>query len=415
MRWRPLTLVVVVTAVGAAGTIAVAAAMGMPPRDVAHIALFLVPAAVVTVASAAFAGPLLARSPTRHRLVAIGLLGTVVALTNLVVLTRFTFVNDHDASVVGALLAYAAGAGVAAALAVARTSAVAIERLGGTAARLGAGDLDARVGPLDADAELATLARTLDDMAGRLQASLARERELEARRRDLITAASHDLRTPLSSLRAMVDAIADGVVDDPPSLRRYITHMRTSVESLVALVDDLFELAQLDAGVIERETERVLLRDVVRDAVAACEPHVADKAINLTEQLNGHDELLCSPYLARVLQNLLTNAIRHTPTDGAVRVYADTSDVGLQLVVEDTGEGIEEGSLGQVFEPFWRADPARSSDGAGLGLTLAKRIVESLGGRIDAASEPGVGSRFAVVVPAIGEARPVTSGDPTSS
>lgn len=399
MSWRALSLVVAVTAVGAAGTIAIAAAMGMPPTDVAHIALFLLPAAAVTVVSAAIARPLLARAPMRHRLTAIAVIGAVVALANLALLTRFTFVSDHDASVVAALLVYSAGAGLGAALAVAKSSAVAIERLANTAKMLGDGDLDARAGAFEGEAELVTLARTLDEMADRLQASLLRERELEARRRDLITAVSHDLRTPLASLRAMVEAIGEGVVDDPPSLRRYVTEMRRSVDSLVTLVDDLFELAQLNAGMIKQETKRARLGEVVRDAVAACEQHVVEKGVNLHEDLNGMDDLLCSPQLTRVVQNLLANAIRHTPTDGTVRLIAARSDEGLQVIVEDSGEGIPPESLERVFEPFWRADEARSTDGAGLGLTLAKRIVESLGGRIDAASAPARGSRFQVLVP----------------
>ncbi|MDQ4131504.1 MAG: hypothetical protein M3133_11050, partial [Actinomycetota bacterium] len=130
--WRPLSLVAVVTAVGAIATVAVAAAMGMPPRDVAHIALFLLPAAAVTVVSAAVARPLLARSPIRHRLTAIATLGAVVGLANLAILAKLTFVSDHDASVVGALLAYSAGAGLGAALSLAKASAAAVERLAAT-------------------------------------------------------------------------------------------------------------------------------------------------------------------------------------------------------------------------------------------------------------------------------------------
>ncbi len=397
--WRPVSLVVAVTAVGALGTLVVATAMGMPPGDVAHIGLFLLPAAVVTVVSGLAARRLLARSPIRHRLTAVALLGAVVGLGNLAVVAQLTFVSNHDASVVGALLAYSAGAGLAAALVTAKASAAAIERLADTARRLGEGDLQARVGPVEGEAELTTLARTLDEMADRLRASLARERELEARRRDLITAASHDLRTPLSSLQAMVEAIDEGVVEDPPSLRRYVGEMRRSVESLVGLVDDLFELAQLDAGIIEYETRRARLGEVVHQALTACHRHVVEKGVVVQQELNGMEDQLCSPRLTRVVQNLLINAIRHTPADGTVRVETNRSQAGLRLVVEDTGEGMAPEHLERVFEPFWRGDPARSGSGAGLGLTLTKRIVESLGGRIEVESRPARGSRFAVSLP----------------
>ena len=107
----------------------------------------------------------------------------------------------------------------------------------------------------------------------------------------------------------------------------------------------------------------------------------------------------CSPHLTRVIQNLLQNAIRHTPEDGTVLVSADREPAGLRLTVEDQGEGIPAEALERVFDPFWSSDPARSGNGAGLGLTVAKRIVESLGGRIEVESEPDRGSRFAVLVP----------------
>jgi signal transduction histidine kinase len=218
-------------------------------------------------------------------------------------------------------------------------------------------------------------------------------------RRDLVTAVSHDLRTPLAGLRAMAEAIDDGVVDDLPSLRRYAAQMKRSVNSLVVLVDDLFELAQLDAGAIERETERARLIDVVRSAVAACEATALQKGLRLSAELNGAEQAECSPRLVRVLQNLLQNAIRHTPADGSVRIEAHRMPSGLQVAVQDTGEGIAADALTQVFEPFWRGDRARSGEGSGLGLALAKRIVESLGGTIQVESALEHGSRFAVVVP----------------
>jgi two-component system, OmpR family, sensor histidine kinase BaeS len=175
--------------------------------------------------------------------------------------------------------------------------------------------------------------------------------------------------------------------------------MRRSVESLVVLVDDLFELVQLDAGAIEAESERARIEDVVRSAVAACDAQATEKGLALETSLADAGGASCSPRVTRVVQNLLQNAIRHTPTDGTVRVEARHVRDGLEVVVEDSGEGIEPAALERVFEPFWRADPARSGDGAGLGLALAKRIVEALGGRIDAESSPAEGSRFAVILP----------------
>jgi signal transduction histidine kinase len=397
--WRALALVAVVTAVGALGTIAVGAAIGMNGRELLDLAAYLVPALGVTVIAMAIAGPLLSRASMRQRFGTVALVGTVVAMANLFVLAKTMFVSHHDATLVGVLLLYSIGAGVGSSLAVARMSSSALNRLTGVARALGRGDLEARVGDLKAGPELDTLARTLDEMADQLKQAQEREREVEATRRDLITAVSHDLRTPLASLRAMIEAIDEGVVDDPPSLRRYAREMRRSINQLVGMVDDLFELAQLDAGAIEAETQRARLGEVVASALAVVELQAEEKGLALVATLNGSEDALCSPRIARVLQNLLANAIRHTAADGAVRIDARRSPPWLELSVEDTGEGIAPEDLKRIFDPFFRADPSRSGGSAGLGLALAKRIVEALGGRIEAKSQLARGSRFAVFLP----------------
>lgn len=397
--WRTVALVATVGLVGALGTLATAAAMGMRRDELAHLAVLLVPAGVVTVAAALVARWLLMRAPMRQRFVAVAVVAAVVAIANIGALSRAMFVSDHDATLVTVLLIYAAGSGVAAALVLARGASEAIDSLDTTARRLGDGDLDARVGDLHAGEELDRLARTLDDMASSLQVAQVREREAEQVRRDLITTISHDLRTPLASLRAMVEAVDDGVVDDTPSLRRYAGEMRRSLEQLATMVDDLFELTQLDAASIQAETRRARLDEVVRSAVVAVELLAADKGLALVQDLGRAEDVACSPRVARVLQNLLANAVRHTPADGTVTIEAGRDGDLLHLSVEDTGEGMAPEDLSRVFEPFFRVDPARSGPGAGLGLALAKRIVEALGGRISAESRPQAGSRFHVELP----------------
>jgi len=398
--WRALALLAVVALVGAVGTFAVGAATGMGGSELRHLAAYVVPALLVTVAAMWVAGRLLARASLAQRFVAVGTLGAAVALTNLWVLSRQMFVSEHDATLLSVLLLYSVGAGIGAAVVTARSSARAVRRLTATASALGEGDLDARIGAIEAGPELDVLAATLDDMAARLQLAQARERTAESTRRDLITAVSHDLRTPIASLRAMVEAIDDAVVDDPVTMRRYAGEMRRSINQVVAMVDDLFELAQLDAGAIEAETRRARLGEVVSSAVAAVELQAEEKGLSLVAELNGADDAPCSPRLARVIQNLLVNAVRHTPTDGSVRIEARHSADALEVAVADTGEGIAPEDLARVFEPFFRADPARHGAGAGLGLALAKRIVETLGGQISAESGPAGGARFAVRLPA---------------
>jgi signal transduction histidine kinase len=282
---------------------------------------------------------------------------------------------------------------------VARSTTRAVGRLADTARLLGDGDLRARVGVLGAGEELQTLARALDDTARRLEVSLAREHEAENRRRDLVTAVSHDLRTPLAGLRAMVEAIQDEVVTDPPTLRRYIGEMQSSVDSLVRLVDELFEFVQLDTAEIELEARHAALEDVVESAASACHAQAAEKGLIVETRLGEAAAVPCSPRLTRVLQNLLQNAIRHTPADGTVRIEANFLSSGVQVVVADQGDGIPIEAIDKIFEPFWRGDTTRSTEGAGLGLAIAKRIVESLGGRIGVESEPRTGTRFAIELP----------------
>jgi signal transduction histidine kinase len=392
-------MVAAVVLAGALASIALGAALGVRASELRDLGLLLLIALIATVTATVAARPLLRHASVRWRFVAVAALAVAVSLVNLGVLVLLMSVSHHDATLVAMLLVYSVGAGIAAALALANAWGRDVKRLVEGARALADGNLAHRVGPLAAGPELDALAATLDETAGSLERSLARERAGEAKRKDLITAVSHDLRTPLASLRAMIEAIDDGVVDDPPTLRRYVGEMQRSVESLSLLVDDLFELVQIEAGAIEAESSRIRLEEVVRSALATCEQQAREKGLVLETEIAGSRDCLCSPRLVRVLQNLLQNAIRHTPADGTVRMHARRGPAGLELVVEDTGEGIAPGAIDQVFEPFWRGDPARSSSGSGLGLALAKRIVESLGGQIRVQSVPARGSRFAVVLP----------------
>jgi signal transduction histidine kinase len=388
-----------IAAVSVLGGLAASAALGMSASETGHVAALLVPAGLATVVAAVVAARALTRASLQTRLVAVALVAIVVALANLAVLALDMVVSGDDAKRLAILLVYALGAGVAVAVALSRTIGPSFRRLTDTAVSLGEGDLDARVGDLASGPELEALARTLDEMAGRLQGAEAHRLQIEAMRSDLITAVSHDLRTPLASLRAMVEAIDDGVVDDQASMRRYAAAMRGSVHQLSTMVDDLFELTQLDAGAIERETRVARLDEIVRSAMASVEPQMHAKRLAVQADLGAAADVTCSPRMTRVLQNLLMNAVHHTPADGAVRLSARRNGQVLEVAVEDSGEGIAPQDLDRVFEPFFRADPARSGPGAGLGLALAKRIVEALGGRISAENADTHGARFAIILP----------------
>jgi len=404
-RLRLLLLPVVVTVAGALGAVLVAAVVGMNAGAVEQLLGLLGPAVVATLAGAALVDRQLGSASLRLRFGAVAALASCFALSNLVVLSWAMFVNPHDAALLGALLVYSVAVGMAVALLLGKSTAAAVERLEHAAHRLGRGDLTARTDddePAMVDSggpELWMLARTLDEMAERLQQAQARERDAEAVRRDLISAVSHDLRTPLASLRAMVEAVADEVIDDPASLRRYSFEMGRSVGQLSKLVDDLFELAQLEAGVIATETRRSRLGEIVETALATVAVPAAEKGLRLVAEVDTTADLTCSPRLERVLLNLLHNAVQHTPADGTVRLAATLRDDWIELAVEDTGSGIRREDLDRVFDPFFRADPARHGPGAGLGLALSRRIVEAMGGRISAESVAAGGARFAVSLP----------------
>jgi signal transduction histidine kinase len=196
----------------------------------------------------------------------------------------------------------------------------------------------------------------------------------------------------------MAEAIDEKVVRDPPTLRRYAAEIRRSAEALGTMVDDLFELVQLEAEAIQVEAQRATVEEVVAAALAACDSQAHRKGLRVETELNGAADAPCSPRVGRVLQNLVQNAIRHTPADGTVRVEAERRPGALRLTVSDTGEGIPRDSLERIFDPFWRGDAARTTAGSGLGLALSKRIVESLGGEIEVDSDPAWGSRFAVLL-----------------
>ena len=400
MSARRIWWVVATAAVaGAGGALIVAAATGATGHELRHLGILLFTSAGFTSLVVAIAGTRLQRLSIRQRLVMIALLvgGTVFA--NLVVLAQQMFVSKHDARQLTVLLVYAVATGIGASIALSRSMIAAVDRLTATAREVGAGRLGARSNSDPAGPELDLLAATLDRMAERLQESIDSERRADRVRRDLVTAVSHDLRTPLAGLRAMVEAIDDGVVDDSEGLHTYITEMKQSVHSLSQLVDDLFELVQLDASAIEAESGRARLEAVVAAAVDACRGNALEKGLTMETDLGDAGQRVCSPRITRVLQNLLQNAIRHTPADGTVRVKARVDTDRLELVVTDTGEGIPASQLDRVFEPFWRGDGARSTPGAGLGLALAKRITETLGGDIRVDSPPREGTRFAVVLP----------------
>ncbi len=227
------------------------------------------------------------------------------------------------------------------------------------------------------------------------------ERRVEASRRELVAWVSHDLRTPLAGLRAMAEALEDGVAEDPA---RYHHQITVEVDRLSGLVDDLFELSRIQAGTLALTLEQVSLADVVSDALAGSDPLARSRGVRLAGHATGPVQLRADEReLHRALGNLVVNAIRHTPADGTVEVVAAAAPGEVVLSVTDGCGGIPEDDLSHVFDVAWRGTDARTPDdsaGAGLGLAIVRGIVEAHHGTVDVRNVDG-GCRFEVRLPAL--------------
>jgi signal transduction histidine kinase len=233
--------------------------------------------------------------------------------------------------------------------------------------------------------ELRRLAESANAMIAKLAAEEHARTQSEDARRNLVAAVSHDLRTPITSLQLLTEAIGDDIVDGEHR-RAYVDRMRTHIGALSTLIDDLFELSRLEAGDITWSLHQVELDELVQETIEAMRVQADAKGVRVTATLSRDlSPARANPEkLQRVLFNLIQNAIRHTPADGSVVVRAEPSAAGVEIEVADTGSGIVPADRARVFTAFYRGgtDAARSSEGAGLGLAVSRAIVEAHGGRI---------------------------------
>ena len=309
----------------------------------------------------------------------------LVTLLPVWLLQRQMFFNAHDLALSGVLLLFAAIVATAYGLFVAAGLTEGLHQTTAAADRLAAGDVAARV-PVAGRDEVARLGQSFNAMADQLQAAADRRREAESLRRNLVAWTSHDLRTPLTAIRVRVEALHDGLVSDPAEARRYVAAMRTDVMALDSLLDDLFELAQLDAGGPAAARQPHAPADLVADCLERFAPLAEQRGVTLAgEVAAGLPAVAAQPgKIERVLGNLVGNALRHTPPGGRVTVGADVAPEGVVFVVADTGPGFSPADLAHGFEQFYRGEAARSraTGGAGLGLAIARGIVAAHGGRI---------------------------------
>ncbi len=333
-------------------------------------------------------------------------LGIIIAIINIYVTSQLMFVSQHDFLLLGALLIFAGILSASFGYLLTAGMTQSLSRLQASANQIAGGDFSTRV-HLDEVDELSDVAEAFNMMADELDRAAVRQKEMERARRDLIAAVSHDLRTPLTSIRAMIEALADGVVSDEATVQRYYNNISGQVTNLSGLINDLFELSQLETGQIKLQRQPLDVNDLLSDIIESMQAQAKRKQVSLQGQFSEGLPLIEAELakIQRVLANLLQNAIRHTPAEGRITLSTQAVPGGVQVEVADTGEGIAAADLPRVFDQFFRGEKSRSREtgGSGLGLAIAKRIIEAHQGRIWVESEVGQGTRFTFELP-VGEA-----------
>jgi signal transduction histidine kinase len=396
---RPLEALAVLLLAAAAGGLAIG--IGYGGRDGVLMGIFLLSVGLPVLAAVQLlrrrrrAAGSLTRQLTAGVIVAVGLVTLGVGAVALLM-----FISAHDALVMAVLLVFAGGLTTYAIWTLSGGVMDDIEAVRDGLRAVGDGRRGVRIRTGGSD-EIAELAAAANRMTAQLAEREAQRDAAEQARRGLVAAVSHDLRTPLTSLRLLADAVEDELVD-PETRRRYLEQMSVHISSLSALIEDLFELSRLEAGDIEWSLQRVRLDELVGETVEAMRAQADAKRVAVQAHVPGDlAPARANPEkLQRVLFNLIQNAIRHTPTDGSVTVAAESNGGTVEVEVADTGAGVPAEDRERAFEPFYRggAGAARAAgDGTGLGLTICRAIVEAHGGEIwFADSQRGARVRFSL-------------------
>jgi signal transduction histidine kinase len=403
---RDLALPVAALAVGLVFAVVFCAALlGAPDSDVKLLALFLAVSGVASLVVGLAVMRVAARfglGGLRSRMILAHLVVLLIAVANVSATAWLMFISSHDLGLLGLLLFFSAIVSFSFAGIISGEMLSVVRELVGAAREVAGGRFGARVRASGGD-ELADLGRAFNIMAARLEEADRARRELEDARRHLIAAVSHDLRTPLASIRAMVEAVNDRVVSDAETVDRYMRAIAGEVDRLSRLIDDLFELSRLDAGALSLHLEPGSLRDLLSDTLEALQPQAQRKGLRLCGQVDSDlpPVMMDAARIQRVLYNLVQNAIRHTPPDGTIVLEAQEDAGAVRVDVVDSGEGVPASDLPRIFERFYRGEKsrARGQGGAGLGLAIAKGLIEAHGGRIWAQNLPGRGARFSFVLP----------------
>lgn len=378
--------------------------MSPPLSELGLMALFLAITALVSslVGYLAYRLGWIALTPSlRWGLLAIYAISSALTFFNVWFSAKLMFASEHDLLLAIVLLVFAGGMAMALGYFLSSTVTDRMYLLKQAAENLARGNLETRV-PVTGRDEVAVLAESFNQMAAQLQAADEKQRELEHLRADLIAWVSHDLQTPLASMRAILEALYDGVVEDPETIKRYLKTAQRDVRSLSALIDDLFQMAQLDAGGLPLDKANSSLADLISDTLESFSELALRQGVLLEGGVGpGVDPVrIDTQRIGRVLNNLIGNALRHTPAGGQVEVKVRRTGRGVEVTVRDSGEGIRAEDLPHIFERFYRGEKSRSraTGGAGLGLAISRGIIQAHGGEISVASQPG-DTRFTFTLP----------------
>lgn len=337
----------------------------------------------------------------RFQLTVAYLTGAVITFINILITGNLMFISPHDLNLLSVLMVFSGAIVIFFALFLSKQLGQPVAELTSSAVELANGNFTARVKP-GGSAELARLATAFNRMAEQIEHSFAVQQEMERSRKELVAAISHDLRTPLASLRLMTEAVSDGVADERQSAI-FLERIRGEVQYMTTLIEDLFEISSLEAGSLKLNLERGTLGDLISDTLESLQNQARQKDQSLEGEIQGElpEIAFDSHQIQRVLNNLVGNAIRYTGPGGSIRLLARQKGDRVVVSVQDNGEGIPAADQAKIFEPFYRSERSRGREhgGTGLGLAIAQRLVEAHQGRIGVESREGQGSTFTFELP----------------
>lgn len=378
-----------------------------PVKDLIELFQFMVgtgsATALLTVALF-YSGLLNRLHSLRWTLLSIIALTVLLVTVNVGMVARLMYISNHDFVLTVALLLFSSVIAISSMFMISRNLIQRIGALGVAADKIALGELSARATVQGRD-ELAQLAACFNEMAQRLQQIDEQKRTLEQTRRDLFTWISHDLRTPLTAVRVMNEAIIDGVVTDSATLSRYHNKMQYEIQHLGKLIEDLFELSQLESGQMKLILQPTSLRDLISDTLESMTLQAHTQAVELAGAIDPKVDMInaAADKIQRVLHNLLDNAIRYTPRGGKIQLQAKPDPRGVVITVHNTGSFIAPEDLPHIFRSFYQGEPSRVQSnhnrGTGLGLAIARSFVEAHGGQIWVTSHPDQGTIFGFSLP----------------